>query len=50
MKALSCLINGVVGGGFLLGYRVRERGGDGVKVTHFPFNDDTMVFCGASTE
>ena len=44
MRALSCLIDRAVNGGFLSSYRVRGRGGDGVQVTHLLFVDDAMVF------
>ncbi|RVW93915.1 putative mitochondrial protein [Vitis vinifera] len=54
MEALSRLIlralcgRGGGGGGFLSGYRVNGRSGDGALVSHLLFADDTLVFCEAS--
>ena len=50
MEALSCLINKVVRGGFLTSCRIRERGGNGIQVSHLLFVDDTLVFCEDSQE
>ena len=51
IKTLSCLINKAAsGGGFLSGYRIRGRSGDGVQTTHMLFVDDTLVFYEASQE
>ena len=44
MEALSILINKAVEGGFLLGYKSRDRGGNEVQVSHLLFADDTLVF------
>ena len=48
MEARSCLLKRAVGGGFLLACQVREREGEGVKVSHLLFADNTLVFCEAS--
>ena len=45
MEALSILINKMVEGGFLSGYKLRDRGGNEVQVSHLLFADDTQVFC-----
>ena len=50
MEALSCLINRAVRGGFLIGCRLRGRGGSGIQVSHLLFADDTVVFCEDSQE
>ena len=48
MEARSCLLKRAVGGGFLSACQVREREGEGVKVSHLLFADNTLVFCEAS--
>ena len=48
MEALSCLLRSAVNGGFLLAWKARSRGGEGVQVSHLLFVDDTLVFYGAS--
>ena len=45
MEAFSILINKAVEGGFLSGYKLRDRGGNEVQVLHLLFADDTLVFC-----
>ena len=53
MKALSCFLIWAKGGwgvGFLLGFKVRGRRGEGVKVSHVLFSDDTTIFCEASQD
>ncbi|RVX21330.1 hypothetical protein CK203_002101 [Vitis vinifera] len=42
MEALSCLINRAVRRGFLTGCKIRERGGNGIQVSHLLFVDDTL--------
>ena len=44
MEALSCLLKRAVCGGFLSAYLVQGRGGEGVKVSHLLFADDTLIF------
>ena len=50
MEAFSSLLRSAVDGGFVLACKARSRGGEGVKVSHLLFVDDTLVFCGASKE
>ena len=50
MEALSCLINRAVRRGFLTGCKIRERGGNGIQVSHLLFVDDTLVFYEDSQE
>ncbi|RVW78847.1 Transposon TX1 uncharacterized 149 kDa protein [Vitis vinifera] len=45
MEALSYLINRAVRESFLIGCRLRGRGGSGIQVSHLLFADDTLVFC-----
>nr|CAN76350.1 hypothetical protein VITISV_025245 [Vitis vinifera] len=45
MEALSCLLKKAKVGGFLLGWRVSGRNGDGVDISHLLFVDDTLVLC-----
>ena len=45
MVALNCLLKKAKSGGFLLGWRVSGKGGEGVKVLHLLFANDTLVFC-----
>ena len=47
MEALSCLLKRAVCGGFLSACQVQGRGGEGVKVSHLLFTDDTLIFCEA---
>ena len=48
MEALSCLLGRAREDGFLTGFKVNGRGGEGLEVTHLLFADDTLVFCEAS--
>ena len=45
MEALSCLLDRVRAGGFLEGWRVVGRGGEGEIISHLHFTDETLVFC-----
>ena len=37
-------------GGFLIGCRVKGRGGEGVQLTHLLCIDDTLIFFNASKD
>ena len=45
MDAFSQMIGWAVNGGLLSAYSVRGRGGEGVKVSHLLFANDTLIFC-----
>ena len=45
MEVFSCLMRRAISGGFLSGWRVRGRGGEGILISHLLFADDTLVFC-----
>ena len=45
MEALSRLIDKAVMGGFLSGYKLRNRVGEEITILHFLFADDTLIFC-----
>ncbi|RVW88775.1 hypothetical protein CK203_034678 [Vitis vinifera] len=46
--ALSCHLKRARDGGFLLGFRVRSKGGEGSDVSHKLFANDSVVFYEAS--
>ena len=48
MEALNCLLGRVREGGFLSGFKMNGRVGEGMKVSHLLFTDDILVFCEAS--
>ena len=50
MEVFSCLLRRAISGGFLSGWRVRGRGGEGILISHLLFADDTLVFCEESHE
>ncbi|RVW85403.1 Polyadenylate-binding protein RBP47B' [Vitis vinifera] len=50
MEALSSILKRASQGGFLEGFMAGGRGGEGVRVCHLLFADDTLVFCDASKE
>ena len=50
MEVLSALIRRAVDGGFILGCRLRGRGGMEMNVSHLLFVDDTIIFCEARKE
>ena len=48
MEALSCLLDGAVLVGHILGFTVGTRSNTPLMVTHLLFVDDTLIFCDAS--
>ena len=45
IEVFSCLMRRAISGGFLSGWTVRGRGGEGILISHLLFADDTLVFC-----
>ena len=50
MEVFSCLLRRPISGGFLSGWRVRGRSGEGILISHLLFADDTLVFCEESLD
>ena len=50
MEAFSILIDKAASEGFLSGYKISNRSGDVVHITHLLFADDTLVFWKASKD
>ena len=50
MEVFSCLLRRVISGGYLFGWRVRGRSGEGILISHLLFANDTLVFCEASQD
>ena len=50
MEVFSCFLRRPISGGFLLGWWVRGRSGNGIMLSHVLFADDTLVFCEASQD
>ena len=44
IEVFSCLLRRVISGGFLSGWRVRGKSGEGVQISHLLFTDDTLDF------
>lgn len=44
MKALNYVVKRAKEGEYLIGVRVRGKGGEGEEVSHFLFTNDTFVF------
>ncbi|RVX18713.1 putative ribonuclease H protein [Vitis vinifera] len=44
IEVFSCLMRRAISGGFLSGWTVRGRGGEGILISHLLFADDTLVF------
>ena len=50
MEVFNCLLRRAMSGGFLFGWRVRGRSGEGFQISHLLFADDTLVFCEESLD
>ena len=50
MEVFSILIDKVIAEGFLSGFKLANRMGEMVQITHLLFADDTLVFCRDSKE
>ncbi|KAL6343049.1 hypothetical protein AAG906_017861 [Vitis piasezkii] len=50
MEALSQLLSCARNGGFISGFKVGERGREGLLVSHLLFSDDTLIFCDAEAD
>ncbi|WJZ92237.1 hypothetical protein VitviT2T_011246 [Vitis vinifera] len=50
MEPLSRLLLKAQEGGFISGFTIGEKGGDGEEISHLFFADDTIIFCKASQE
>ena len=45
MEVFSSMLRRAISGGFLSGWRVRGRSGEGFQISHLLFADDALVFC-----
>ena len=50
METLSCILLRAKEGGFIDGFLVRGRDGEGMEISHLLFADNTLIFCDASKE
>ena len=50
MEVLSQLLPRAKSGGFILGFEVGRRNGEGQDVSHLLFADDTLIFCEANSD
>ena len=50
MGVFSCLLRRAISGGYLSGWRVRGKSGEGILISHLIFGDDTLVFCETSQD
>lgn len=44
MEASNCMISMATKGGFIHGFKVRGKRGEGFQVSHLSFADDTLLF------
>lgn len=50
MEAFTCLLKKAEEEGYLPGWRIKGRGGEGARINHLLFAYDTLVFCDAKQE
>ena len=50
MEALSRMTAAIKASGLVVGFSVGARNNPGISVSHFPFADDTLIFCGANED
>ena len=50
METFSLILMKAKEGGFINGFQVRGREGEGVEISHLLFADDTLIFCDARKE
>ena len=48
IEAFCCLLRRAREGGYLFGFKVNGKDSERMKVFHFLFVDDTLIFCGAT--
>ncbi|RVW90281.1 hypothetical protein CK203_036761 [Vitis vinifera] len=49
MEVFSSMLRRAISGGYLSGWRVSGRRGEGLQISHLLFEDDTLVFCEESS-
>ena len=49
MEVFSSMLRRAISGGYLSGWRVSGRRGEGLQISHLLFVDDTLVFCEESS-
>ena len=50
MEVFNCLLRRAISGGFLSGWKVRGRSGEGILISHLLFVDVTLLFCEESQD
>lgn len=50
MKGPSCSLNRAKEGGYILGFMLSGRGGEGEEVSHLLFANDLLIFCEANED
>ena len=50
MEVFSILVDKAASGGFLSGFKLANRDGEELQITHLLYADDTLVFCSDSMD